>query len=190
MTSFLELSRKAVRLVACAAVVGLAGCELDNADSVTRDVGVDFSGFYTGDGGPLVSRNSGNEVTTLNLRQTGDELEAIDNNGLVFRGTLGEVQDSSGSSAASFTMQGYTTAGNDVTISGTLTGSGTSGTMRGTWIEPAIYGTVAGKATINLSPTNSPSTNTNSTITIGAAFKSTGSLLAYRKAALWFMDEG
>ncbi len=146
--------------------LALLGCELDNADSVTRDVDADFTGFYAGNSGPLVSQNSGAEVTSLNLRQTGDEIELIDNNGLVFRGTLGEVNSDGGTATATFQFTGETTAGNAVTGSGTLTGVGTSGTMTGTWIEPSLYGTISGIAVINPVVTNSPSpTPTNNTPT-------------------------
>jgi hypothetical protein len=148
--------------------LALLGCELDSADSVTRDVDADFTGFYTGNEGPLVSRNSGDEITMFNLRQTGDEIEIIDNNGMIFRGTLGDVNTSGGSATASFLFTGKTTEGMEITASGTLTGEGTSGTMTGTWIEPAFYATISGKATINPVVTNTTpeTTGTLSLITI------------------------
>jgi hypothetical protein len=152
------------------------GCELDNADSVTRDVDADFTGFYTGNSGPLVSDNSGAEVSSLNLRQTGDEIELIDNNGLVFRGTLGEVTTDGGTATASFQFTGQTTAGQDVTGSGTLVGQGTSGTMTGTWIEPSLYGTISGIAVINPVVTNSP--NPNPTQSVALAISPTSKTLS------------
>lgn len=162
----------------------LLGCEIDSADSVVRNVEINYAGFYVGDGGSLVSQQTGAKTTSLNLRQTGDQLEAVDNNGIVFRGTLGSIVDET----ATFVLDGATTAGQSVTIDGTLTASGTEGTMRGTWIEPALYGTVSGKATINPSPTNSPSpsTNTNTSVVITVQ---DGQVLGdeYRKLALWFM---
>ena len=162
----------------------LLGCEIDSADSVVRNVEINYAGFYVGDGGSLVSQQTGAKTTSLNLRQTGDQLEAVDNNGIVFRGTLGSIVDET----ANFVLDGSTTAGQSVTIDGTLTASGTEGTMRGTWIEPALYGTVSGKATINPSPTNSPSpsTNTNTSVVITVQ---DGQMLGdeYRKLALWFM---
>jgi hypothetical protein len=143
-------------LLATASVV-LIGCEAGSADSVTRNLDVDFSGFYVGNSGPLVSKNSGNPVTQLNLRQNGDQLEAIDNNNLVFRGTIGSFDGTTGS----FEMTGKTTAGQPVTMDGTLTGEGTTGTMKGTWVEPSFYATISGTATINPVPTNAPpNTNT------------------------------
>ncbi|HOW96399.1 MAG TPA: hypothetical protein P5567_10345 [Kiritimatiellia bacterium] len=135
-------------------IFALCGCEVGSADSVVRMVALDFSGFYQGYGSNgtqmVVPPNSGTEVTLLNLRQNGDQLEAIDNNGIVFRGTLGNLVDTT----ASFTLEGRTTVGQAVTISGTLNGSGTEGTMRGTWIEPSQYSTLSAKAVINPSPTN------------------------------------
>lgn len=135
-------------------ILALCGCEVGSADSVVRMVAIDFSGFYQGYGTNgsqmVVPPNSGTEVTLLNLRQNGDQLEAIDNNGLVFRGTLGNLVDTT----ASFTLEGQTTVGQAVTISGTLNGSGTEATMRGTWIEPSQYSTLSAKGVINPSPTN------------------------------------
>ncbi|MBP7829889.1 MAG: hypothetical protein KA248_08230 [Kiritimatiellae bacterium] len=131
----------------------LCGCEVGSADSVVRMLGIDFSGFYQGTGangtGMVSPPNSGDEVTLLNLRQNGDQLEAVDNNGIVFRGTLGNLVDTT----ASFTLEGRTTIGRSVTISGTLNGEGTDGTMRGTWIEPNQYSTLYAVGTINPSPT-------------------------------------
>ena len=164
----------------------LLGCELDSADSVVREVGINYSGFYVGDGGNLVSQQTGAKTTSLNLRQTGDQLEAVDNNGITFRGTIGTVVDDT----ASFVLDGATTAGQSVTIDGTLTASGTEGTMRGTWIEPVVIGTVSGQATINPSPTNNPTptTNTNTSVVITVQ---DGEPLGedYRRLALWFMPE-
>jgi len=164
----------------------LLGCEIDSADSVVREVGINYSGFYVGDGGNLVSQQTGAKTTSLNLRQTGDQLEAVDNNGITFRGTIGTVVDDT----ASFVLDGATTAGQSVTIDGTLTASGTEGTMRGTWIEPVVIGTVSGQATINPSPTNNPTPTTNTNTSVVITVKDGEPLgEAYRRLALWFMPE-
>lgn len=146
------LSLVTVSFAAAASLLLLAACELEGVDSVAREVGVDFSGVYDGiDPEPLVSPpNSGSRVTRLNLIQSGDQLQATDNNNYVFYGTIGESRGAdSGSAQASFTLQGKTTAGQAVTIAGTLAGSGSSATMRGTWMEPGIYAIVNGDAIIN-----------------------------------------
>ena len=135
-----------VAVLALASLVGFVGCELDSADSFTREVEgrVDFSGFYTGDEGHLIRpANSGLRVTSLNLFQSGDQLEAICNNRHRYKGSLHEVRDK----ASGFTMIGRTSAGKDVTLTGTLTADGTSGKMRGTWIESDRYCQVYGIAT-------------------------------------------
>jgi hypothetical protein len=51
-------------------------------------------------------------------------------------------------------LTGRTTAGADVTISGTLTGVGTAGTIQGTWIEADRYCLLLGDGTINAAPTS------------------------------------
>lgn len=146
------------------AAIGLAGCEVSSSEdtdaSVVREVGVDYSGFYDANTGSdtntqfVTPANSGQRVTSFNLRQNGDQLEAIDNNNIVFRGTIGNVVDSDSAKQASFTLEGQTTAGQEVTVAGTLAGSGTSATMTGTWIEPNLYAYVNGDATINQISTN------------------------------------
>ena len=140
------------------------GCEVDSSDSVTRSVDVDFTGVYdsTATDNDFVSpANSGDRVTSLNLRQSGDQLEAIDNNGIVFNGTLSDSTLSSGTATANFRLDGRTTAGQSVTISGSLSGTDTSGIMRGTWIEPSLFAYVYGDAVINRVPTNQPGLVTN-----------------------------
>lgn len=136
-----------------AAVAGLVslligvGCELDSADSVVRET-LYVQGYYTNpDGDRIVGRNSGAPIKSLDIRQFGDQLEAIDNHNNVFRGTIGNASANS----ASFTLEGYTTAGQLGIMSGTFEVSGSSATMRGTWIEDDFYSTVYATATV---PTN------------------------------------
>lgn len=145
------------RLFACSSLLALAlftSCTIDSADEFSRDVSVNFSGFYQNKtAGKIVSNNSGNSITSLDLRQTGDSLEAVDNNGRIWRGNLGEVQNGT----SSFELNGQTTAGRDGTFSGTLstsdsgsTGSvsNAKGTMQGTYIESDRFGTFSATATI------------------------------------------
>jgi len=148
-------------LAAAAAALALfpAGCEVDSVESTSRNVGLVVVGFYAGvDGAPLVSRNSGNPIQYLNIRQAGDQLEAIDNNGMVFRGTIGNADTAN----ATYTLRGPTTSGQQGTMSGSITVSGNTGTIRGTWIEPSLTSAIYGQATDVPEP--SPGTNpTNST---------------------------
>ena len=135
--------------IAIAALV--SSCDVGSANSVVRTVEVNVSGVYAGPGGEdLVSKNSGAKISSLNLRQNGDKLEGIDNNFQIFRGTIGNVQGK----LASFSLDGYTTAGNKGTLTGTIDASTTSAEMRGTWIEASMYGVIYGIATIS---TSSPS---------------------------------
>ncbi|MBN1268124.1 MAG: PKD domain-containing protein, partial [Kiritimatiellae bacterium] len=139
------------------------GCEIDSAETSSREVGLIIAGFYQNteaglNNGRLVANNSGNPITTMDLRQSGDQLEGVDNNGNIFKGTIGNVQGS----LASITLSGLTTAGNEGTISGqvdvegagttNVVGATTSATMSGTWVEPTLYSTVYGKATVPVTP--------------------------------------
>ena len=134
------------------------GCDVQSGDDVVRETQINIAGFYTNPEGELVvSGNSGARITSFNIMQNGDRLEAIDNNGIIFRGNIG----SDSNTEASLVLEGATSTGVKATITGKVTGSGTSGTLSGTWIEPTRYGVVFGKATIA-----SISTNDNSTATL------------------------
>lgn len=164
---FLRPGLIALALLASAAIY--MGCEVDSADTFSRDVATDFSGLYKGcDDGPIVSGISGSNITSLDLRQSGDTLEAVDNNGGLWRGSLGEVQGG----RSSFELKGSTTGGAQAWFSGTLDStdggntnvSGAStGYMRGTFIQGDRYRTFCGSATIRgtrpepqPTPTNDP----------------------------------
>ncbi|TAN38037.1 MAG: hypothetical protein EPN23_03550 [Verrucomicrobia bacterium] len=151
-----------VLLMSVLAVGLLPGCEVGNPDNVVPVSGGNFSGNYTNPGGgAMVARNSGNAVTSLSVTQFGNQLNAVDNNGILFQGTLGDVV----SSRATFTLSGATTAGAKVTVNGNLSGSGSTATMNGTWAEPDFFSSIYGTSAI--SPiTNSVPTNTTTMIRI------------------------
>jgi hypothetical protein len=137
------------------------GCEIDSADEFIRNLPVDFSGYYTDDDRLVVDRNSGQPIRALDLRQTGDKLEAVDNNGMIWRGTIGDVNEGESSLSASFTLEGRNTLGREGIFSGTLSTDATSSTdtngnttttasgngiMRGSYIEDDIFSTFYGEA--------------------------------------------
>ena len=143
-------------VLAGASAALFTSCEVDSASGTERQVQGSVAGLYRGtDGGAIVSGNSGSPIRTLDLRQAGDQLEAIDNNGLVFRGTL-----SGESTPFPFTMEGQTTAGKTGYMSGNISIDGSSSSMRGPWIEDDRYGTVSGEANVaastNLNPVLDP----------------------------------
>lgn len=160
-------SRSLLALLAAASLAGAgalvhSGCNVSSANNVVRATGVDFTGFYSNPNGPMIQNNTGADIATMNLRQNGDRLEAVDNNGMIFRGSLNETGDN----AASFVLKGSTTAGQEGTLNGSLTGAGTSGTLSGTWIEPSLIASAFATATIN--PNTTP-TNGTSSLTISPA---------------------
>ncbi len=145
-----------VLMLGLRAVGVLPGCEVGSPNNVTALANGDFSGRYAGTtNNALVANNSGSPVTTLTLNQSGNQLQALDNNGILFKGTLGDILGSFGGStnssnaSATFTLNGVTTAGQTVTINGTLhSTSTTTATMTGLWIEPGLNSSVNGTATI------------------------------------------
>ena len=136
----------------CTAI--LLGCSGDSAEGFVRNVGLIVEGFYVhpDPNSLIVSETSGDPVSSLNVRQSGDQLEAFDNNGIVFKGTIGQVV-SNGGTRASFNLEGRSTSGEPAIITGTIEVDDSNGTMRGTWIEPTLASTVFGVATV---PTNPP----------------------------------
>ena len=179
----MKLFRAGILMSALMALMFSYGCEVDSGNTFSRDVSTDFTGFY----GPcendnaIVQQNSGNRIRTLDLRQSGDTLEAVDNNGAIWRGTLGEVQNG----RSSFELKGRTSTGVEGIFSGTLSSSdggstnssgAANGTMTGTYIEPDRFSTFCGTATIPGSKSNnggdggSTNVNTNgvtNVVTIG-----------------------
>jgi len=131
-----------------AALLGIviAGCEVDSAEKAHRDVPIYVAGVYRhpSAGSLLVADNTGEPIEQIDLRQDGDALEGIDNNGSIFRGRIDKVDGS----VASFTIKGINTAGNEGTIAGTISVDGSTAVMRGTWIEDALYSVVYGQATV------------------------------------------
>lgn len=117
----------------------LSGCEIDSAENATRNVNINVAGYYTGDlEGRIVENNTGASITSFNIIQNGDQLQAIDNNGLIFRGSIGQVTDGS----ASFSLRGSTTAGQEATLAGSINVEGSTATMQGTWAEPSLFARV------------------------------------------------
>ena len=152
-----------VLLLGLLAVSWLPGCEVGSSNDTLTGANGNYSGSYVGaENGLLVAGNSGATVSSLTLSQSGNQLQAVDNNGILFKGTLGDILPSSGSSSnasATFTLNGATTAGATVSINGKLKGSGATATMTGFWLEPdrncSIYG-VAGITPINVGVSVTP----------------------------------
>ena len=173
-------------------LVVYTGCTVDSANGTARTVGINVAGIYRydaavcGNDGRFVTANSGRAVNYLDLRQVGDKLEAIDNNGIIFRGTIGNVQDSS----ASFNLEGVTTIGGSVVVSGNIAVSGNKGTMQATWIENNFFATLCGSSTGQSVITNAPP-NTNTNINLSNTYYKTITpeiqlqLAAYRQLAWW-----
>ena len=132
-----------------------AGCKIDSADSVSRNVGINVQGVYSGNGGPLVRQNTGAPISSLNVIQDGSRLQAVDNNGLLFRGNISEVRTGEGQRAiASFTLNGTTTDGAEGLITGSISVQNNTATMQGSWAEASLFSTVQGTASVVVPPSN------------------------------------
>jgi hypothetical protein len=131
-------------------LLATTACEVDSANKAVRTVNVDVSGVYRATSNEsnatafLSFPNGGGEsgITSLNLRQNGDQLEGVNNKNQIFRGTLGSLSGN----VASFNLSGAASGGKQVTISGNISVGNGVGVMRATWIEPAAYGEIVGIA--------------------------------------------
>jgi len=152
------MNRRLISAIAACVLVGaimgcFLGCEVDSGDTATRDVDINVWGYYKNPtGGTMVTPCSGSCMASLDLRQHGDELEGIDDHGAIYRGTIGSVNGET--KVASYTLNGKSSAGIDVTMNGHIQISGDLATMSGTWIEPNLFGTIYAQTTAPSQPSN------------------------------------
>lgn len=150
--------------------LGLGACDIGSTDStsavVSNDGGsiYDFSGLYasvsnsteTNNGANTLvypsNRQSGKMLTWLRLLQYGSVLEGYDNAGMNWEGSISSLSGST----AQFNLQGRTTTGAAVEITGALRYADQSSTMDATWIEPGFAGSIFARATVSPAITNTP----------------------------------
>jgi len=137
----------------------LAACDTGSSDSTTAGLfdnegrQYDFSGHYArandaGEAVPLVQpagRQSGQPLMWLRLLQYGSVLEAYDNAGQSWSGSVSPVAGG----AAQLQLRGRTTAGAAVDIAGTLRYADQSSTLDASWIESGFSGSLLASATVN-----------------------------------------
>jgi hypothetical protein len=148
--------------------LGLAACDVESVDSTTANVAdndgtiYNFAGLYanstTNGLAPLVfptNKQSGVPLTWLRLLQYGSVIEAYDNAGMTWAGSISTIEGGT----ANFSLRGRTTAGLSTEIAGTLVYADQQSVMDAAWIEPAFSGNLYAIATVAPSTTNSPSGN-------------------------------
>ena len=154
-------------LALAAGMAFLSACDLGSADGVAGVVSdndgaiYDFSGLYLRADSeenplPLVSpagRQTGIALTWLRLAQHGSLLEAYDNAGMPWAGSISSVRDG----VASFTLRGRTSAGAGVETVGTLSYANPNSTLDAAWIEPSFSGSLFATASVSPPSTNTPS---------------------------------
>ncbi|NCC62202.1 MAG: hypothetical protein EOM12_14960 [Verrucomicrobiae bacterium] len=134
--------RAAIFWIAYAVFVAalMVSCEIDSGEHATRGVDIDVEGLYSG--GPLVSGNTDGSITSLDIHQAGDRLEAVDNRGILYKGTIGQV--TAAGESATYTIRGNNLNEVEITASGVFQMDGDKMVMTGTWIEPDKYCTIYG----------------------------------------------
>ncbi len=120
-----------------------AACDISGGDEVVRAVSIRLSGTYV-NGSGIPERQSGARVTRLSLTQSGDQLFAVDNEGTRW---TGRIQNEEGASAT-VTLNGRTTTGVEVVITGNIHVEGTTATLGGLWVEPGLTANVSATATV------------------------------------------
>jgi hypothetical protein len=160
------LHNAALALAIPLAALFLAACDVDSVDSTTAVPSdgsgtiYNFAGLYArvdtnGMQAPLVfplGRQSGTTITWLRLLQYGSRIEAYDNAGMTWAGSISTID----AGTANFSLRGRTTAGLSTEIAGALRYANQSSTMDAAWIEPAFSGSIFATATVSPANTNSP----------------------------------
>ena len=162
------LRAHALSLILPLVALAIAGCDVGSTDSTTAVLSdnsgtiYNFAGLYahatTNGLAPLVfptNRQSGVALTWLRLLQYGSVLEAYDNAGMTWSGSISALQGGT----ATFSLRGRTTAGISTEIAGTLVYADQNSVMDASWIEPAFAGTLYARATVAPATTNSPTTD-------------------------------
>lgn len=129
----------------------MTACEISDSDEVIREVSLNVSGSYLNTNG-IPSNQSGETITLLAITQAGDQLNAIDNLGARWTGTIGRASGNT----ASFTLDGITNTGVRVVLTGTIVIEGTTGTLTGTWIEPVLRSPASAQAAVAAVATATP----------------------------------
>ncbi|NLG34483.1 MAG: hypothetical protein GX548_03930 [Lentisphaerae bacterium] len=147
----------------------MSACDIGSVDSTTAVLADNTGTIYNYSGlyarvdtnsvqQPLVfppGRQTGRAVTWIRLLQYGSSLEAYDNAGMSWDGSISSVQ----SGTASFNLRGRTTAGAAVDVAGALRYADQNSTMDATWIEPGFSGSILARATVSPAATNNPVTS-------------------------------
>jgi hypothetical protein len=155
----------AVAAAALAAAVP-SGCSVDSTNTsgtVSNNAGTvyDFSALYrpTESAEFLVfpsEEQSGTKLTWMRIIQNGSGLQGYDNAGKNWSGSISSVEDT----VAHFQLDGATTAGNSVTIAGTMTYVSQQSTISASWLESTGFsGNFFATGTVSSPATNTPTSS-------------------------------
>lgn len=137
--------------VSIAALLFFSACEISGRNETVREVSINVAGSYVNSSG-IPSNQSGSRITLLAISQSGDRLNAVDNLGARWNGSIGRAQ----SNLATITLRGMTNSGVEVVITGTITVNGTDARLTGTWVEPGLASPVSATATVAAAPVPTP----------------------------------
>lgn len=130
----------------------MTSCDIQSGDDTVRNVSVRVAGNYVNESG-LSVRQSGARTTRLSLTQSGNQLFAVDEHNIRWKGSISRTD---GNIFAAFTLKGGTTAGGEVTLTGDIRIEGSTATMSGLWIEPGFTSSLSARAAVTPVPDPGP----------------------------------
>lgn len=162
----------------------LTACEVDSTNTssvVSDDSGTiyNFSALYTPSStetngvGYLVypsAKQSGTKLTWMRIIQDGSSLQAYDNAGKNWNGSISGMEGS----VASFSLDGSTSAGATVVVTGTMSYDNSRSTISAAWLESTGFsGNFFAIGTVSAPTTNTPATSvsispTSASLTVGS----------------------
>lgn len=133
------------------ALLFFSACEISGGNETVREVPIRLAGSYVNEEG-IPTRQSGDAITRLTISQSGDRLDAVDNLGARWRGSIGRAD----SNLATITLNGLTNNGVEVVLTGSITVNGTDARLTGTWVEPGLTAAASARATVAPAPEPTP----------------------------------
>ncbi|MDA3872348.1 MAG: hypothetical protein PF795_00095, partial [Kiritimatiellae bacterium] len=137
--------------VSIVSLLFFSACEISGGNETVREVSLNVSGSYVNESG-IPSNQSGDRITLLAISQSGNRLNAVDNLGARWNGSIGRAE----SNLATVTLKGLTNNGVQVVITGTITVNGTDARLTGTWVEPGLTSPVSAQANVAATPEPTP----------------------------------
>ena len=157
----------AVLAAAAGGTMFFTGCEKNNPGDPNAAVTVNFTGNYRNGGGSITAPPlASGAVTELDLTQQGTVLDAVDNFGTLYTGSLGSVPETN-NPTASFSLRSAVMTNGQINITGTLRKTAaTVAQMTGTWITPGSVANISATAAVSATVSNTAAATVVTNVTV------------------------